>query len=169
MPVCWIAPIGDWPKRVPRSVRHTALTVAMIPKTLIHQVESATIRDRDGATVGKVTQVFPSDEDGTAAYVSVATGLLGRHQSLVPVEDATLDGTDLHVGYTKDAIHAAPSLGPEHTLSLAEANAVRKHFGLSAAGAATGDMGDPNENLDQAGTGPAGADDTEGAGTTPPA
>ncbi|WP_042723544.1 hypothetical protein, partial [Curtobacterium sp. B18] len=36
----------------------------MIPKNLIHQVESATVRDRDGATVGKVTQVFPSDEDG---------------------------------------------------------------------------------------------------------
>ena len=153
----------------PRSVRRTALTTPMISKGLIHQVESATVRDRDGATVGKVTQVFPSDEDGSAAYVSVATGLLGRHQTLVPVEDATFDGTDLHVGYTKDAIQAAPSLGPEHTLSLAEANAVRKHFGLSAAGAATGDMGDPNENLDQARIGPAGADDTEGAGTTPPA
>ena len=41
--------------------------------------------------------------------------------------------------------------------------------GLSRTGAATGDMGDPHENLDQAGTGLAGADDTEGAGTTPPA
>lgn len=152
-----------------RSVRRTALTVAMIPKSLIHQVESATVRDRDGATVGKVTQVFPSDEDGSAAYVSVATGLLGRHQALVPVEDATFDGKDLHVGYAKSSIQGAPSLGADHTLSLAEANAVRKHFGLSAAGAATGDMGDPNENVDQAGTGPAGADDTEGAGTTPPA
>ena len=141
----------------------------MISKSLIHQVESATVRDRDGATVGKVTQVFPSDEDGSAAYVSVATGMLGRHQALVPVEDATFDGTDLHVGYTKNAIKSAPTLGPGHTLSLTEANAVRKHFGLSAAGAATGDMGDPHENLDQAGTGPAGADDTEGAGTMPPA
>jgi hypothetical protein len=53
-------------------------------------------------------------------------------------------------------------------LSVTEANAVRKHFGLSPAGKATGDMGDPHENLDQAGTGPAGADDTEGAGTTSP-
>jgi len=141
----------------------------MIPKSLIHQVESATVRDRDGATVGKVTQVFPSDEDGSAAYVSVATGLFGRHHALVPAEDATFDGTDLHVGYTKGAIQGAPSLGAGRTLSLAEANAVRRHFGLSAAGAATGDMGDQNENLDQAGTGPAGADDTEGAGTTPPA
>ncbi|WP_097180263.1 PRC-barrel domain-containing protein [Curtobacterium sp. 314Chir4.1] len=141
----------------------------MISKSLIHQVEGATLRDRDGASVGRVTQVFPSDEDGSAAYVSVASGLLGRRQALVPVEDATLDGTDLHVGYTKDAIDGAPHLGPGHTLSVAEANAVRTHFGLSAVGAATGDMGDPNENLDQAGTGPAGADDTEGAGTTPPA
>ncbi|WP_412169363.1 hypothetical protein ACLUS2_010435 [Curtobacterium flaccumfaciens pv. flaccumfaciens] len=141
----------------------------MISKSLIHQVESATVRDRDGASVGKVTQVFPSDEDGSAAYVSVATGMLGRHQALVPVEDATFDGTDLHVGYTKSAIKGAPSLGVGQTLSPAEANAVRKHFGLSPAGKATGDMGDAHENLDQAGTGPAGADDTEGAGTTPPA
>jgi hypothetical protein len=125
----------------------------MIPKSVIQQVESAT--------------VFPSDEDGSAAYVSVATGMLGRHQALVPVEDAILDGTVLRVGYTKEAIKEAPSIGSGHTLSVAEANAVRKHFGLSAVGAATGDMGDPFENLDQAGTGPAGADDTEGAGTTP--
>ncbi|MFJ3035708.1 hypothetical protein ACIPC2_14965 [Curtobacterium pusillum] len=141
----------------------------MISKSLIHRVEGATLCDRDGATVGKVTQVFPSDEDGSAAYVSVAVGMLARRQALVPVEDATLDGTDLRVGYTKDAIDGAPSLGSGHTLSLAEANTVRKHFGLSAVGAATGDMGDLDENLDQAGTGPAGADDTEGAGTTPPA
>lgn len=141
----------------------------MISKSLIHQVESATVRDRDGASVGKVTQVFPSDEDGSAAYVSVSTRTFGRHQALVPVEDATFDGTDLHVGYTKNAIKGAPSPGTGHTLSLSEANAVREHFGLSATGAATGDMGDPHENLDQTGTGPAGADDTEGAGTTPPA
>ena len=141
----------------------------MITKSKIHEVENAPVKDRDGASVGKVAQVFPSDEDGSAAYVSVATGLLGRHQVLVPVDDATFDGTDLHVGYAKSSIQGAPSLGADHALSLAQANAVRKHFGLSAAGAATGDMGDPNENLDQAGSGPAGADDTEGAGTTPPA
>ncbi|MEK6309841.1 MAG: PRC-barrel domain-containing protein, partial [Curtobacterium sp.] len=123
----------------------------MISKRDIHQVESATVRDRDGASVGKVTQVFPSDDDGSAAYVSVATGLLGRRQALVPVEDATFDGTDLHVGYSKDAITGAPSPVPAYTLSPAEANAVRKHYGLSALGAATGDMGDPDENLDQAG------------------
>lgn len=141
----------------------------MISKSLIHQVEGATLRDRDGATVGKVTQVFPSDDDGSAAYVSVTLGMLGRRQALVPVEDATFDGTDLGVGYTKEAIDGAPSPAAGHTLSLAETNAVRSHFGLSAVGAATGDMGDPDENLDQAGTGPSGADDTEGAGTTPPA
>ncbi|WIB15057.1 MULTISPECIES: hypothetical protein [unclassified Curtobacterium] len=54
-------------------------------------------------------------------------------------------------------------------MSAVEANAVRKHYGLSPTGSATGDVGDPHENLNQAGTGPAGADDTEGAGTTPPA
>lgn len=154
---------------VAASVRRTALTTPMITKGVIHQVESATVRDRNGASVGKVVQVFPSDEDGSAAYFCVATGLLGRHQALVPADDATFDGTDVHVGYTKDAIKGAPSLGAGRTLSLAEANDVRRHFGLSRIGAATGDMGDPHENLDQAGTGLAGADDTEGAGTTPPA
>jgi len=141
----------------------------MIAKSKIHEVESASVRDRDGASVGKVAQVFPSAEDGSAAFVSVSTGLLGSHHALVPVEDATFDGTDLHVGYTKSAIKDAPSIGAGQTLSPSDANAVRKHFGLSPAGNATGDMGDPDENLDQAGTGPVGADDTEGAGTTPPA
>lgn len=141
----------------------------MITKSQIHEVENATVRDRDGASVGKVAQVFPSDEDGSAAFVSVATGLLGGHTALVPVEDATFDGKDLHVGYAKSAIKGAPSAGAGNTPSVTEANAVRKHFGLSPAGKATGDMGDPHENLDQAGTGPSGADDTEGAGTTPPA
>lgn len=141
----------------------------MITKSKIHEVENAPVKDRDGASVGKVAQVFPSDEDGSAAFVSVATGLFGGHTALVPVEDATFDGTDLHVGYTKNAIKGAPSPRAGNTLSATEANAVRKHFGLSPAGKATGDMGDPHENLDQAGSGPAGADDTEGAGARPPA
>jgi hypothetical protein len=141
----------------------------MIPKSKINEVENAAVRDRDGASVGKVAQVFPSDEDGSAAFVSVTTRLLGGHTALVPVEDATFDGTDLHVGYAKSAIKSAPSPGAGNTLSVTEANAARKHFGLSPTGSATGDMGDPHENLDQAVTGPAGADDTEGAGTTPPA
>lgn len=141
----------------------------MITKSMIYEVKNAPVRDRDGASVGKVAQVFPSDEDGSAAFVSVATGLFGGHSALVPVEDATFDGTDLHVGYAKSAIKGAPSPGAGNTVSATEANAVRKHFGLSPIGRATGDMGDPHENLDQAGTGPAGADDNEGAGTTPPA
>lgn len=140
----------------------------MITKSMIHEVENATVRDRDGVSVGKVTQAFPS-EDGSAAFVSVATGLFGGHTALVPVEDATLDGTDLHVGYAKSAIRGAPSPRAGNILSATEANAVRKHFGLSPTGRATGDMGDPHENLDQPGTGLAGADDTEGAGTTPSA
>jgi len=139
----------------------------MITKSMIHEVENATVRDRDGASVGKVAQVFPA-ADGSAAFVSVATGLFGGHTTLVPVEDATFDGTDLHVGYAKSAIKGAPSPGVGNALSATEANTARKHFGLSPTGKATGDMGDPHENLDQAGTGPAGADDTEGAGTTPP-
>jgi len=140
----------------------------MITKSMIHEVENATVRDRDGTSVGKVAQVFPA-EDGSAAFVSVATGLFGGHAALVPVEDATFDGTDLHVGYAKSTIKGAPSPGVGNALSATEANAARKHFGLSPTGRATGDMGDPDENLDQAGTGPAGADDNEGAGTTPPA
>ena len=145
-----------------------ALTTLMITKGIIHQVENATVRDRNGVSVGKAVQVFPSDEDGSAAYVCVAAGLLGRHQALVPADDATFDGTDVHVGYTKDQIKGAPSIGAGRSFSPAEANAAREHFGLSPAGAATGDMGDPHENLDQAETGLVGADDTEGAGTTPP-
>lgn len=69
----------------------------------------------------------------------------------------------------KTAIRGAPSPAAGNTLSITEANAVRKHFGPFPTGSATGDMGDPHENLDQAGSGSAGADDTEGAGTTPPA
>jgi hypothetical protein len=65
----------------------------MITKSMIHEVENATVRDRDGASVGKVAQVFPS-EDGSAAFVSVATGLFGGNTALVPVEDATFDGSD---------------------------------------------------------------------------
>ncbi|OIH96547.1 PRC-barrel domain-containing protein [Curtobacterium sp. MCBA15_001] len=141
----------------------------MITKSMIHEVENATVRDRNGASVGKVAQVFPSDDDGSAAFVSVKAGLFRGETTLVPVEDASFDGTDLHVSYTKSAIKDAPSSPAGNRLSPAQANAVREHFGLSPIGRATGDMGDPYENLDQAGSGPAGADDTEGAGTTPPA
>ncbi|WIJ44837.1 hypothetical protein [Curtobacterium citreum] len=145
------------------------MAASEITKDRTLQVENVTVRDYDGASVGKVAQVFPSDEDGSAAFVSVATGLPGGHAVLVPVKGATFYGSDLHVGYTKRAIKDALSADAGNTLSRADENAARRHFGLSLAGKATGDLGDPHENLDQAGTGAASADDTGGAGTPPPA
>jgi hypothetical protein len=132
----------------------------MIPKSKIHRLPGASVRDRDGASVGKVREVFPADGDGHAAYVSVSTGIFGS-DSMVPVEDGSFDGMDVHVSFPKTAITDAPTAPVDHQLTTTEENRVREHYGLSPVGQAIGDMGDPDENPEP----PAASDDTEGAGT----
>ena len=82
--------------------------------------------------IGKIDQVFLDDESGTPQWVTVQTGLLGRHESFVPLAGAELAGQgEVRVPYGKEQVKDAPSveMGNGH-ISEAEEAALYRYYGL---------------------------------------
>ena len=88
-----------------------------------------TVRDPDGEKVGSLGDVFLDRETDRPAWAGVKTGLFGRKESFVPLERVEDDGEDLRVPFTKDEIHAAPSVDPEVALTADEEAALWSHYG----------------------------------------
>ena len=76
----------------------------------IEDLQRSTVIDQDGDKVGKVGQVYLDDATGQPNWVTVNTGLFGGSETFVPLDEATLDGEDLRVPYTKAFIKDAPNL-----------------------------------------------------------
>ncbi|MHA7279490.1 YsnF/AvaK domain-containing protein [Arthrobacter sp. MDT2-2] len=63
--------------------------------------------------------------------------LFGTKQSFVPLEDATADGKDLRVPYSKDLVKDAPSVERDGHLSPEEEERLYRHYNLSSGGTGT--------------------------------
>jgi uncharacterized protein (TIGR02271 family) len=83
-----------------------------------------------GDKVGSIGQVYVDDTTGAPNWVTVKTGLFGSAETFVPVETARLDGHDVVVDYTKDAIKAAPRVDADGSLSPEEEQTLYRHYGL---------------------------------------
>jgi uncharacterized protein (TIGR02271 family) len=83
----------------------------------IDTLYSATAVDRDGDKLGKVGQVYVSDDGRQPLFVTVHTGLFGTKQSFVPLQGADLRGDTVTLQYDKDTIKGAPSIDDDGALS----------------------------------------------------
>lgn len=79
----------------------------------IDRVLGATAYDAEGDRIGSVDTVYMDDHSEEPKFALVNTGLFGMNSSFVPLEDATLDGDDLRVAYSKDKVKDAPNLDPD--------------------------------------------------------
>uniref|UniRef100_UPI003F497DEF DUF2382 domain-containing protein n=1 Tax=Pseudarthrobacter oxydans TaxID=1671 RepID=UPI003F497DEF len=85
----------------------------------------------DGSKIGSIGQIYADDETSEPTWVTVKTGLFGTKESFVPVREATQEGNDLVVPYTKDTVKDAPSVDPDGHLSPEEEDRLYAHYGLS--------------------------------------
>ena len=89
----------------------------------------------DGHKAGNVETVLFDEDTDEPTVILVATGILGRKVTMVPLAQATLGAKgELHVPYDRDLIHSAPHHDPEVELTAADEAAVFAHFGLSHPG-----------------------------------
>jgi hypothetical protein len=105
------------------------------------------IVDRDGTTVGTVSEFYLDRETGHPTWALVNTGLFGTSQSFVPLVHATEISDGLQVPYEKRHIKDSPGVDLHDELTPEEEAALFAHYGVdygSSAGApaAAGD-GDP--------------------------
>jgi len=105
----------------------------------------AQLVDADRERIGKIGNVFLDDETGAPQWVTVQTGLLGRHESFVPLAGAELAAEgEVRVPYGKDQVQDAPPVDmADGHISEAEEAALYRYYGLGGdAVSTTGDAGD---------------------------
>jgi hypothetical protein len=83
------------------------------------------VLDADGDKLGKLDEIYYDVDSGDPVFVTVKSGLLGRHSQLVPVLGATVGRDHFRVAYTKELIDQAEqnsgdaSVGDEDVQRLA--------------------------------------------------
>jgi uncharacterized protein (TIGR02271 family) len=104
----------------------------MLNESDAQQLIGRTAYDPDRTKIGTVGQVFLDDVTGRPDFVTVNTGLFGRNESFVPLQDARIDGDDLVVAFGKDQVKDAPNvdLDGDH-LSSEEERRLYAHYGLT--------------------------------------
>jgi hypothetical protein len=110
-----------------------------------------TVRDAEGDKIGPVGDVFLDRETDRPAWIGVRTGLFGRHESYVPLEQVTEDEDgDLRVPYDAQLVKDAPRIDPDVALTGGEEHALYRHYDQQyeapAEGAAAG-HGDTDEAM----------------------
>jgi uncharacterized protein (TIGR02271 family) len=126
----------------------------------IDTLYSATAVDRDGDKLGKIGQVYVSDDGRQPLFVTVHTGLFGTKQSFVPLQGADLRGDTVTLQYDKDTIKGAPNIDDDGALSDDEQETLFDYYDGRSGGVPSGVGGAP------AGLGSGtGTDTTAGIGT----
>ncbi|PWC06509.1 PRC-barrel domain-containing protein [Mycetocola zhujimingii] len=94
-------------------------------------IQGAPLFGADNEKIGNVAQVFVDPATGSPNWVTIKTGFLGRHESFVPLANATWDGEVLRTELDKETVLEAPRLNAEEGLSPHNEEALNRYFGLS--------------------------------------
>jgi len=112
----------------------------MITNEHVDRLSSATVYDTSGDKIGKVGQVYLDDQTGQPNWITVNTGLFGKQETFVPVQDATFDGGDrIDVRYSKDKIKDAPKVDADHHVEESEEETLYQYYGLTHGSASSMD------------------------------
>jgi hypothetical protein len=88
------------------------------------------IVDRDGTTVGTISEFYLDRETGHPTWALVNTGLFGATQTFVPLVHATEISDGLQVPYEKRHIKDAPRVDTHDELTSAEEATLFAHYGV---------------------------------------
>src|SRR4051812_9971170 len=106
----------------------------MIETTEIRDLIGTRVSGSDGDKLGSIGQIFLDDGTGRPEWATVRTGLCGTKESFVPLAEATRDGEEVRVPFTKDQVKEAPTVPPDAApLTRAEGGELYRHYGLQYA------------------------------------
>ena len=104
----------------------------------------AEVFGKDGEKIGKIGNVYVSDQTNQPQWVTVHTGLFGLRESFLPLNGARMDGQSLHVNTTKDVVKDAPQMNANGHLSESEGQELYQYYGMTPA--AFGNPSQPQQN-----------------------
>lgn len=94
------------------------------------RLEGARVRCSDGTKLGTVVAVYYDNDTDRPQWVTVRSGLFSSHVSVVPLQDAEFDGSELRVPYDKEKLRSAPHHNPGDELSPKEEEDLFGYYGL---------------------------------------
>lgn len=101
----------------------------MIDTTNINDLIGADVYGSDDEKIGSVGQVYIDDQAQTPTWVTIKTGLFGTSETFAPLDDASFDGHDVRVAYTKDKVKDAPRIASDGSISREEEDALYTYYG----------------------------------------
>jgi uncharacterized protein (TIGR02271 family) len=125
-----------------------------------------TVVDQEGTKIGDIGQVFLDDQTSEPEWVTVKTGMFGGAESFVPLADATISGTEIHVPFTKSKVKDAPRVDDsEGHLSRDEESELYRYYDMSYSDAQS-DSGLPAGGVGDSGPDTAGTVGRDTSGPT---
>jgi len=88
------------------------------------------VRTTEGDKVGSIGTFYTDDDTGEPTWVTVKTGLFGSSESFIPLQDASVEGDDVVVPFSKDHIKDAPRVAEDGHLDPGEESRLYNHYGL---------------------------------------
>jgi uncharacterized protein YrrD len=97
----------------------------------ISQWRGKAMLDRDGEKVGKLQDVYVDTETDEPVFGSVKEGVLSKHLTFVPLEDASASPDGLTLAVSKKEIKTAPNIDQDGELDQPGENALYDHYGMA--------------------------------------
>lgn len=119
-------------KRYPEAPAGTRYTMAPHSLEVLLSWRGKTAYDREGEKLGKIGDLYLDGATDLPAYAGLRTGLLGRHESIVPLAGAEERAGDVHLPFDAALVRTAPSLDPAAALDPEEEHALGEHYGRQA-------------------------------------
>lgn len=118
----------------------------MIGNENLGSIMGAPVMGPDNDRIGTVGQIFVDPVTGSPNWVTVHTGLFGRHETFVPLDEATWDREVLHIPYEKNLVKDAPRIDTDEALDSGTENELYRYYGLATVeGATERDQGDRDD------------------------
>jgi uncharacterized protein (TIGR02271 family) len=102
----------------------------MIDRDQVLDSQGSDLLGEDGSKLGTIVDIYIDRETDVPEWALVKTGMLGSTSNFVPLRDATMEGSDIRVPYSKEHVSNAPSMDADGELSQQEEAELYRYYGL---------------------------------------
>jgi uncharacterized protein (TIGR02271 family) len=117
----------------PSLVKETIITISTEQLTRLDQANGNVVTAA-GDKIGGIGQIYVDDTTGEPTWVTAKTGLFGTSESFVPLQGASIQGSNIQVSYDKAKVKDAPRVDADGALSPDEEETLYTYYGLSSSG-----------------------------------
>ena len=80
--------------------------------------------------IGSIADIYVDEDTGQPEWMAIKTGLFGTKVSFAPLAEASMQGNEVRVPYSKAQVKDAPNADADGALSQEEEAALYRHYGL---------------------------------------